>query len=61
MDQRVLLKKSFKLFTLSLNDSSGSSVFKRIRKKLMKIANKVYSITNQSDTSLKFIVSMNHS
>ena len=55
---KSLIENSFKLFTLSLNDSSGSSVLKDT-KKLMKITNKVYSITYQSNTSLNYS-SMNH-
>ena len=50
---KSLIENSFKLFTLSLNDSSGSSVLKDT-KKLMKITNKVYSITYQSNTSLNY-------
>jgi glucosamine--fructose-6-phosphate aminotransferase (isomerizing) len=55
---KSLIENSFKLFTLSLNDSSGSSVLKDT-KKLMKITNKVYSITYQSNASLNYS-SMNH-
>ena len=55
---KSLIENSFKLFTLSLNDSSGSSVLKDA-KKLMKITNKVYSITSQSNTNLSYS-SMNH-
>ena len=55
---KSLIENSFKLFTLSLNDSSGSSVLKDA-KKLMKITNKVYLITSQSNTNLSYS-SMNH-
>ncbi len=55
---KSLIENSFKLLTLSLNDSSGSSVLKDT-KKLMKITNKVYSITYQSNASLNYS-SMNH-
>ena len=55
---KSLIENSFKLFTLSLNDSSGSSVLKDT-KKLMKITNKVYLITSQSNTNLSYS-SMNH-
>ena len=55
---KSLIENSFKIFTLSLNDSSGSSVLKDT-KKLMKITNKVYSITYQSNASLNYS-SMNH-
>ena len=55
---KSLIENSFKLFTLSLNDSSGSSVLKDA-KKLMKVTNKVYSITSQSNTNLSYS-SMNH-
>ena len=55
---KSLIENSFKLFTLSLNDSSGSSVLKDT-KKLMKITNKVYSITYQSNANLNYS-SMNH-
>ena len=55
---KSLIEKSFKLFTLSLNDSSGSSVLNDT-KKLMKITNKVYSITYQSNATLNYSP-MNH-
>jgi len=55
---KSLIENSFKLFTLSLNDSSGSSVLKDARE-LMKITNKVYSITSQSNANLSYS-SMNH-
>ena len=44
---RSLIQNSFKLFTLSLNDSSGTSV-KKNTDILMKITNKVYAIESQS-------------
>ena len=44
---RSLIQNSFKLFTLSLNDSSGASV-KKDTDILMKITNKVYAIESQS-------------
>jgi len=44
---RSLIQDSFKLFTLSLNDSSGASVKKDVDK-LMKITNKVYEIESKS-------------
>ena len=44
---RSLIQDSFKLFTLSLNDSSGASV-KKDTDILMKITNKVYEIESKS-------------
>ena len=44
---RSLIQNSFKLFTLSLNDSSGESV-KKDTDILMKITNKVYEIESKS-------------
>ena len=44
---RSLIQDSFKLFTLSLNDSSGESV-KKDTDILMKITNKVYEIESKS-------------
>ena len=44
---KSLIENSFKLFTLSLDDPSGSTVLNDT-KKLMKITNKVYSISNNS-------------
>ena len=44
---RSLIQDSFKLFTLSLNDSSGASV-KKDTDILMKITNKVYAIESKS-------------
>ena len=48
---RSLIENSFKLFTLSLNDSSGAGVLEDTEK-LRKITNKVYSIKSQSDQKL---------
>ena len=48
---RSLIENSFKLFTLSLNDSSGAGVLGDTEK-LRKITNKVYSIKSQSDQKL---------
>jgi glucosamine--fructose-6-phosphate aminotransferase (isomerizing) len=50
---KSLIENSFKLITLSLNDSSGSSVLKDT-KQIMKITNKVYSITYESNTNLSY-------
>jgi len=48
---RSLIENSFKLFTLSLNDSSGAGVLGDTEK-LRKITNKVYSIKSRSDQKL---------
>ena len=57
---RSLIENSFKLFTLSLSDSSGAGVL-RDTEKLRKITNKVYSIKSQSDQKLDLgYTSMNY-
>ena len=48
---RSLIENSFKLFTLSLSDSSGASVLDDTEK-LRRITDKVYSIQSQSDKKL---------
>ena len=48
---RSLIENSFKLFTLSLNDSSGIGVLDDTEK-LRRITNKVYSIKSHTDKKL---------
>ena len=48
---KSLIQNSFKLFILSLNDSSGASVLEDANK-LMKITDKIYLIQSQSNNKL---------